>query len=168
MPTVSNQNIILVLPELARIVRGQANSINIVLHQDYIGNQLNIGATNDVKVELYNSDNTVIATLSKSLGNLTYGAANSDDQGVINIPLTGDQTAALPFSTDATYGALRAKVTITLGINQTILPHIKLANVYDAGKQVCDIVISRFTLPGAVYKVNHLQLAKSRHRVKLY
>ena len=94
MPTVSNQNIILVLPELARIVRGQANSINIVLHQDYIGNQLNIGVANDVKVELYNSDNTVIATLSKSLGNLTYGAANSDDQGVINIPLTGDQTAA--------------------------------------------------------------------------
>ena len=110
MPTVSNQNIIVVLPEVGRIVRGQSNSIKIVLHQDYIGNHLNIGVANEVKVELYNSSNVLVTTFSKTAGNLTYGAPNSDLQGEISLPLTGDQTAALPFTDAGNSGVLKAKV----------------------------------------------------------
>lgn len=49
MPTVQNQNIIAVLPELVRVVRGHANSINLSLHENYIGHHLNIGIANEVK-----------------------------------------------------------------------------------------------------------------------
>ena len=153
MPTVSNQNIIVVLPEVGRIVRGQSNSIKIVLHQDYIGNPLNIGVANEVKVELYNSSNILVTTFSKTAGNLTYGAPNSDLQGEISIPLTGDQTAALPFTDAGNSGVLKAKVYVTMGVTLVQLPTIKLADIFDAGKLVGDIVTSRFTLPGSVYKV---------------
>jgi hypothetical protein len=160
MPTVSNQNIIAVLPELARIIRGQANSVKISLHQDYIGNQLNIGVTNEVKVELYNTSNELVVSFAKSLGTLTYGETNGEQRGEINIPLTAQQTAALPFNTENISGILKARIYVTL-FNQIVeLPSIKLANIYDAGKVIGDIVASRFTLPGSVYKVKSLAISE--------
>ena len=153
MPTVSNQNIIAVLPELARIIRGQANSVNISLHQNFVGNQLNIGLSDNVKVDLYNIDNQVVVSYSKSEGTLTYGTPNSENQGAISLSLSGEQTASLPFGDNNLQGAIRAKIFVTLGSQLIQLPTLKLANIYDAGQEIGDIVASRFTLPGSVYDI---------------
>ena len=156
MPTVSNQNLIVVLPELARIVRGQSSSIGITLHQDHVGNQLNIGITDNVIVDVYNAENQLIYSVSKSNGTLLFGAANTDLRGAISLEFSAEQTAALPFGDLNFHGAIKCKITVVRGITQTQLPTLKLANIYDAGDKIGDIVASRFTLPGAVYKVKSL------------
>ena len=154
MPTASNQSIIVVLPAVIRIVRGQATSVNFTIHKDYIGNQLNITNAAEVKVELINSSLSVFKTLKKSDGTLTYGAPNSDYQGEVSIPLTAEETAALPLSANNINGEVWARFSITQSINEVLMPKIKFANIFDAGENVsAGIVASRFTLPAPVYSL---------------
>ena len=157
MPTVSNQNILVVLPELARIIRGQSNSIALTLHQDYVGNQLNIGITDNVLIDVFNSENQLIYSASKLNSSLVYGAPNSDQQGAVQLAFTAEQTAALPFG-DLAQGAIKCKITVVLGITEVKLPTLKLANVYSGGDQIGEVFASRFTLPGSVYKVKSLSI----------
>jgi hypothetical protein len=159
MPTVSTQNLIAVLPELVRIIRGQSNSAKITLHQDVIGNQLNIGIIDDVKVELYNTNNVLVSSFSKSQATLSYGTPNTDNRGDVVISITADQSASLPFADTNVSGSLTAKIYVTTGVNTVQLPTLKVGNIYDAGTEVDGIVASRFTLPGAVYKVKSFAIA---------
>lgn len=152
MPTATSQNIIVVLPEVKRVIRGQATSVNFVIHKDYIGNQLNISNATEVKVELIDNNLTVFKTLKKTDGTLSYGAANSSAQGEVSIPLTAEETATLPLASNNINGEVWARFTVTQSINQVVLPKIKWADIFDAGQNVSSgIVASRFTLPAPVY-----------------
>ena len=83
MPQASNQDIIVVLPEIRRIIRGQAQSFNFIIYKNNIGNQLNINNTVEVIAEISDQSLNVVKTFKKSDGTLTYGQPNSDVQGEV-------------------------------------------------------------------------------------
>ena len=152
MPQASNQDIIVVLPEIRRIIRGQAQSFNFIIYKNNIGNQLNINNTVEVIAEISDQSLNVVKTFKKSDGTLTYGQPNSDVQGEVVISLTAEESASLVLSDNNIQGELYVRFIVQQNINQAVVPKVKTANIFDAGQNVGDgIVASRFTLPAPVY-----------------
>ena len=154
MPSVNSQNIILVAPEVINIVRGQQAQATVTLHQNYVGNELSIGAANEVILEFYNTNNVLFKTESKQAGTLNWGNTNQ-----ISVELTGQETLALPMMDNNVQGEVFIRVKVTLSVSEVILPTMKIGNVYDAGKNIAEVTFSRYGVPSAVYKVSHLGLA---------
>ena len=154
MPQASNQDIIVVLPEIRRIIRGQAQSFNFVIYKNNVGNQLNINNAAEVIAEVSDQNLNVIKTVRKSDNTLTYGAANSDVQGEVVISLTPEESSTLTLDDNNINGELYVKFTVKHSINEIVIPPVKTANIFDAGQNIGDgVVASRFTLPAPVYTV---------------
>ena len=98
MPQASNQDIIVVLPEIRRIIRGQAQSFNFIIYKNNIGNQLNINNAVEVIAEISDQSLNVVKTFKKSDGTLTYGQPNSDVQGEVVVSLTAEESSSLVLS----------------------------------------------------------------------
>ena len=162
MPQASNQDIIVVLPEIRRIIRGQAQSFNFIIYKNNIGNQLNINNAVEVIAEISDQSLNVVKTFKKSDGTLTYGQPNSDVQGEVVVSLTAEESSSLVLSDNNIQGELYVRFIVQQNINQVVVPKVKTANIFDAGQNVGDgIVASRFTLPAPVYSIKSFNIADS-------
>ena len=156
MPQFQSQNIIVTTTEIYQVVRGRAASFDMIIHEGQVGNQLNIGVQTNVKLEIFDESNALIATFQKSDNTLTFGAINSEDKGTVNFALTESQTLALALDNSGVNGFVKAKVTVVQGTNTTILQPFKIGRIYTPGQVLGDTVVSRFTLPAPVYTLGSL------------
>ena len=156
MPQFQSQNIIVTTTEIYQVVRGRSASFDMIIHEGQVGNQLNIGVQTNVKLEIFNESNEIIATFQKVDNTLTYGAINSEDKGKVNFALTESQTLGLPLDGSGVNGFVKAKVTVVQGTNTTIIQSFKIGRIFMPGQILGDTVVSRFTLPAPVYTLGSL------------
>ena len=156
MPQFQSQNIIVTTTEIYQVVRGRSASFDMIIHEGQVGNQLNIGVQTNVKLEIFNESNEIIATFQKVDNTLTYGAINSEDKGKVNFALTESQTLGLPLDGSGVNGFVKAKVTVVQGTNTTIIQAFKIGRIFMPGQILGDTVVSRFTLPAPVYTLGSL------------
>jgi hypothetical protein len=148
MASVSSNNLILVIPEYLEIVRGQALSGSITLHQNYVGNPLNIGTLNDLTLQIFDDKDTLIKSYNKVAGNLSYGTGSSNAQGTLNFTLTGAETLTM------SKGDVHIVVTTVFPINSYVLPKLKIGRTFDSGEVMpSGALAGRFTVPAPVYSV---------------
>ena len=150
MATVSSQNWILVSPEYLTFVRGQAKTGTLTLHQNYVGNQVNIGTLVNLTLNIYDEDYVLVKTFSKNATTLSFGTGSTDSEGLINYNLTDLETAALK------KGDVWAEVIIVNPINTYTLPKVRLGRTFDAGETLPGAGLAgRFTVPAPVFARRH-------------
>jgi len=146
MPSVNSNNFILQIPEVVSINRGVQSIITVSLHQDFLGNLVNIVNLNDVTVKIIDELGTAVKVLKKSDSTLSFGSGSN--RGRLILSLSSTETKNL------VEGDLSVDVTIQSGVKTINMPRLRVGQTIDGGESLPDgTVAGRFTIPAPIYSV---------------